>query len=206
MSQLTVERVTGAALEEALPDVARLRVSVFRDWPYLYAGTIEYEQGYMRRFAASAGAVIVVARDGRDVVGVATGAPLGEHTAEFVPLFAAAGYDPARVFYFGESVLLATYRGRGIGHHFFDQREAHARAAGAADQPYLWTAFCGVVRPADDARAPPGYRPLDAFWQKRGYRRAEGLVGAYSWTEIGMTAETSKPMQFWVRPLEPKAA
>ena len=35
--------LTGAALEAALEDVARLRIAVFRDWPYLYDGSLDYE-------------------------------------------------------------------------------------------------------------------------------------------------------------------
>ncbi len=57
----------------------------------------------------------------------------------------ANGYDPAEVFYLGESVLLSEYCGRGIGVRFFEQREAHARAL-ASDLaspfgPLRWFAF-----------------------------------------------------------------
>jgi hypothetical protein len=44
--------------------------------------------------------------------------------------FIAAGGNVDHIFYFGESVLLPQFRGMGIGHHFFDEREAAARAAG----------------------------------------------------------------------------
>ena len=47
-----------------LPDLARLRITVFRDWPYLYDGTLDYEQEYLAKFAAAKGAVCVIARDG----------------------------------------------------------------------------------------------------------------------------------------------
>ena len=32
--------LTGAAIEPALPDIARLRIAVFRDFPYLYDGSL----------------------------------------------------------------------------------------------------------------------------------------------------------------------
>ena len=41
---LRVALLTGTALGQVLPDLARLRITVFRDWPYLYEGTLAYEQ------------------------------------------------------------------------------------------------------------------------------------------------------------------
>lgn len=198
---IRIERVTGSALRGVLEDVARLRIAVFREWPYLYDGTLDYERQYLADFAEALDAVIVVARDDESVVGAATAAPLSGHTKEFVPLFAARGMDPDRIFYFGESVLLASYRGQGLGHVFFDHREAHARAARGPKGAYTHTAFCAVVRADDDPRRPPDYRPLDAFWQKRGYRKVAGLIGSYRWKEIGEAEETEKPMQFWMKAL-----
>jgi len=198
---ITIEPLTGDAVKPALAAVARLRVAVFREWPYLYEGTESYEQDYLDGLAAAEHAVIVVARDGDAIVGVATGAPLVSHTEEFIPLFEARGFDPRRVFYFAESVLLPAYRGRGIGHAFFTQREAVARHAIGPAGAFTHAAFCGVVRADDDPRRPAGYRPLDDFWTRRGYRRVDGLVGRYSWREIGQAEETAKPMQFWMRAL-----
>jgi hypothetical protein len=111
--------------------------------------------------------------------------------------FVERGYDLAKLFYFGESVLKRAYRGRGIGHKFFDEREAVARAATGVEE----ATFSGVVRSADDPRRDPNYRPLDTFWRKRGYAPAEGLIGYYSWTDIGDKEQTRKPMQFWMRKL-----
>lgn len=198
---ITVEPLAGPPTTEALAAVARLRVTVFREWPYLYDGTVEYEQEYLRTFSAATGSLIVAAKDVNEIVGVATAAPLSQHTSEFMPLFAAHGLDPERIFYFGESVLLPEYRGRGLGHAFFDHREAHARRAASGPDAYTHTAFCSVIRPADHPARPRHYHPLDAFWAKRGYTPVDGLIGHYAWKDVGAAAETEKPMQFWVRPL-----
>ncbi|HRD76728.1 MAG TPA: GNAT family N-acetyltransferase [Hyphomicrobiaceae bacterium] len=193
----TVEPLTGDALASALPALARLRIAVFRDWPYLYDGTLAYEEGYLRKFSSSKDAVIVAARDQGEIVGVATGSPLRDHAAEFAKPFEAAGHDIDRIFYFGESVLLPSYRGRGIGHRFFDAREAHARAL----DRFAHTTFCGVVRPPEHPAKPAGYRPLDAFWESRGYRRIEGLTAEFTWKDLGAEEPTAKHMQFWMRAL-----
>ena len=193
--------LTGEALERALPDLARLRIKVFREWPYLYDGSMDYEQRYLADFAKSEGSLIAAARDGHEIIGAATAAPLRGHTQSFIPLFEEHGYDPDRVFYFGESVLMREYRGKGIGNAFFDWREEHARSSTSPKGPYEHTAFCAVIRPKDHPLKPAHYRPLDPFWTKRGYRMVDGMVGKLSWKDIDQPQETEKPMQFWIRPL-----
>jgi GNAT superfamily N-acetyltransferase len=202
---VTIERLTGAALIEALPALARLRIEVFRAWPYLYEGTLAYEQVYLQRFATAKDTAIVVAYAssdvGAEIIGVATASPLKEHSAKFAPLFAEHGFDPDRVFYCGESVLLPAYRGRGIGHAFFEHRETQARACSGPAGRFTHSAFCGVVRPVNHPARPADYVPLDDFWRKRGYAPVEGLVGQFSWQDLGDTAQSEHPMQFWAKPL-----
>jgi GNAT superfamily N-acetyltransferase len=196
---IAVTRLTRDGLKAALPQLARLRIAVFRDWPYLYDGSLEYEQDYLAKFAEAEGAVVVAAYDGDAMIGAATASPMAGHAEEFAQPFRARGFDINRIFYFGESVLLKDYRGRGLGHAFFDHREAHARAAG----PFTHTAFCGVVRPDDHPMRPVDYVPLDAFWKKRGYEKMDGMVTSFAWTDVGETAETKKPMQFWMKAIGP---
>ena len=182
-----LERLTGEELPVALPALARLRISEFLDWPYLYNGSLPYEEKYLSEFAAAPGAVIVVARNGDDIVGVSTGAPLAHHQSEFGEPFRGAGFDVERIFYFGESVLNPKFRGQRIGHRFFDEREAHARSFGT----FTHTTFCSVLRPDDHPARPVNARPLDAFWLKRGYRKVDGLIASFSWPDVGDLAETS---------------
>lgn len=193
---LRIEPLTGEEIAAALPEVARLRIAVFRAFPYLYAGDMEYEERYLQAYAESPGAVIVAAWDGDRIVGAATGAPMEDHAAEFGKPFARHGYDLADIFYCAESVLLPEFRGHGVGHAFFDQREAQGRALGRR-----YSCFCSVIRPADHPARPADYAPLDPFWRKRGYEKVEGLVASFPWKDIGDSVETEKPMQFWMREL-----
>lgn len=194
---IAIQTLTGPALEAALDQVAGLRIAVFRDWPYLYDGALDYERRYLAEFAASAGAVVVGAFDGAQLVGAATGAPMEDHAADFAAAFADTGMDLGTIFYCAESVLLPAYRGRGLGHAFFDAREAHAKALGRR-----FVAFCSVIRPADHPARPAAYRPLDGFWTARGYHKLPGVVAQFSWRDLGDSAESRKPLQFWIRDLE----
>jgi ribosomal protein S18 acetylase RimI-like enzyme len=191
----TVRALPRDEVEARLDDLARLRIAVFREWPYLYDGDLDYEREYLRTYVESAASVLVVAEDGARVVGASTGVPLADESPDFRAPYAAAGIDPARVFYFGESVLLPEYRGRGIGHRFFDAREAHAAALGG----FAWTSFCAVVRADDDPRRPPGYRALDAFWTARGYVRRPDIVTTIAWKELGEAVATEKRLVAWLR-------
>ncbi len=143
------------------------------------------------------GAIIVAAYDGERIIGAATGAPLAGQLPQFAEPFAQRGYDLSTLFYCGESVLLPAYRGHGIGHRFFDEREAHARRLGGFDH----ATFCAVIRPPDHPLRPVHYRPLDPFWAKRGYQKVAGLIGHFSWQDVDQPAATEKPMQFWLRRL-----
>jgi GNAT superfamily N-acetyltransferase len=191
---LRVISLSGAEISAMLEPLADLRIRVFRDFPYLYDGDPAYEARYLSRFAAAPEALIVAALAGEQLVGAATALPLSHEHDDFKEPFERHGIDPRTVFYLAESVLLPAYRGQGIGHAFFDRREAAGQRLG-----YGLAAFCAVVRPADDPRQPPGYRPLDGFWRGRGYRPVEGLTTTFRWKQLGEAEETAQPMQFWLR-------
>ncbi|SFD91502.1 GNAT family N-acetyltransferase [Roseivivax sediminis] len=193
---MKVETLTGDALAAALDDVARLRIEVFRAWPYLYDGSVEYERGYLQAYRESAGAIVVGAFDGDTLVGAATGTPMEDHAGDFAAAFAPTGLDLETIFYCAESVLLPEYRGRGLGHAFFDAREDHARRLGRSH-----AAFCSVQRPEDHPLRPEGYVPLNGFWRKRGYAPLPGVVASFRWKDIDEAAETDHHLQFWLREL-----
>lgn len=191
---LRVEPRSGEALRLLLPQLAQLRIEVFRDWPYLYEGSLDYEARYLAKFLEAPDHVAICAFDGDRLVGAATAAPMQHQHEEFTEPFRRIGADIGEIVYFGESVLKRDYRGRGVGHAFFDGREAHAEALGMSK-----TAFCGVMRPPGHPLRPADYVPLDAFWSKRGYRPLDGVVARFAWKDVDEPEETEKPMQFWGR-------
>lgn len=197
MLDIRIEVVAGPAAATRLRDVAALRIAVFREWPYLYAGDDEYEHRYLEAYAASERSVFVLALAGECVVGASTGLPLADDAAAFQAPFLDRGIAPDTVFYLGESVLLPEYRGRGVGHAFFDRREAHARSLGG----FAMTAFAAVDRDATDPRRPPGHRDNDAFWRGRGYARQPGMTMRLEWDEVD-AGPRNHALTFWTRPLE----
>ena len=192
---ITTRILTGEAVAGALDDLARLRIAVFRDWPYLYDGDEAYEREYLKAYTAP-GAVVVAAMDRDRMVGAATGAPMEDHASDFADAFADRPVRLEDIFYCAESVLLPEYRGHGLGHAFFDGREEQARSLGRR-----YSAFCSVIRPADHPARPADYRPLDGFWRKRGYEPLPGVIANFHWRDLGNAGETTKQLQFWMKPL-----
>ena len=195
---LRVRRLSGGDIDAFLPELARLRIQVFREYPYLYDGSVAYEEKYLKAYANVPESVMVLVWDGARVVGASSGLPMEVETPEAMAPFIAHGYDPKRIFYYGESVLLPEYRGRGLGNRFFEERETHARGLARFDI----ACFCAIERPADHPRRPAGYAPLDAFWNRRGFVKHPELRTRFSWRELGEDAETPKPMVFWLKRLD----
>ncbi|HEY8158367.1 MAG TPA: GNAT family N-acetyltransferase [Methylobacter sp.] len=192
---IRIERWSGPALEQFIPELARLRIQVFRDFPYLYDGNIEYEKKYLQTYINCPESVIVIAFDGDKVVGASTAIPMKYETDELKKPFIEHGYNLDEVFYCSESVLDKNYRGLGIGVRFFEEREAHAEHLGG----FKYICFCCVERPADHPRRPADYVPLDQFWIKRGYVKHPELHTTYVWKDLDDVDETPKPMTFWLK-------
>jgi len=188
---------TGAALTAHLASLARLRLAVFREWPYLYDGNLESEQRHLKGFAASPAAGMAVAFDGEMPVGCSTCLPLIDAGDAISVPFRARGWDPSRFFYFSESVLLAAYRGQGIGVAFFREREAHARQALACD----YACFCAVQRPDEHPLRPAGAKELNEFWRHRGFTPYPDLTCSLEWQQVNSASKVPNLLTFWLKSL-----
>lgn len=183
----------GKGIERHLSSLAELRISVFKEYPYLYDGTVEYEMKYLSRYVECKKSIAVLIKDHEKIVGASTAMPLAEEHDEFIASFRQSGIDINDVYYLAESVLLPEYRGMGFGQRFFDFRESHASVL-----HYPITAFCAIERDPSDPRRPKDYRPLDDFWKSRGYRKSP-LSTTFSWKELNETSESPKKMVFWLK-------
>jgi GNAT superfamily N-acetyltransferase len=194
---IEIKTFTGKGLEPYLPDIARLRIEVFRDFPYLYDGSLEYEKEYLKTYVQSSGSIAVLAFDGRHIVGASTALPLSDETDEFKQPFIKHEFNTAKIFYCGESVLKSEYRGRGIYTLFFSERERHARRF----DHFEYICFCAVDRSENHPLKPETYRPLDRVWKKFGYHKYPEFTTTYSWKDIDKNHETDKKMVFWMKEL-----
>lgn len=183
----------GAGASIYLTDLARLRMEVFRAYPYLYDGDLAYEERYLATYFSCAQSFVTLCLDHGQIVGAATAIPLAAEEESFRAPFARQGLDPGAICYYGESVLLPRYRGRGVGKEFMRARERFARSLPGVNS----ACFCAVVRASADPRRPADYRPLDDFWRATGFQPLAGFTTTYDWKEVGEAKETPHLMQFW---------
>lgn len=191
-ASIIIKSFTGAALNRYIRDLAALRMKVFREYPYLYDGSLEYEQEYLQTYVKAPNAIVVIAFDGDDVIGASTGMPMEHETENVKQPWSDRGYKPQEIFYFGESVLLPEYRRQGIGVAFFRHREKWASSNG-----FRILTFCAVVRPENHPLKPHNYKTLDIFWNNRGFTKTKDMVCLMKWKDVDQEAETEKQLHFW---------
>ncbi len=191
-----VEFFTGPAIAPQINRLSALRIAVFQEWPYLYDGSLSSEQGFMEGFAQSTTAGIAIAFDGDEPVGASTCLAMTEEDDHVTLPFREAGLDLSKFCYFGESVLLAKYRGQGIGVRFFELREAHARTLPGVES----TTFCAVQRPQSHLLRPADAIPLDNFWRRRGYLPTD-LICTMRWKQVDSTEKVENRLRFWTKRL-----
>jgi len=114
---IDVKTFTGAEVAPHLDAVAGLRIAVFHDWPYLYAGDREYEKKYLATYAQSPESLFVLAFDGDRVIGASTAIPLTDETA---------GVDDDERLAFDETAYAVVTIARHAG-QIGDERIARAR-------------------------------------------------------------------------------
>ncbi len=197
-SQFVYRRLSGSGITPHIDDLARLRIDVFREFPYLYDGDEDYERAYLRTYVNSSRSICTLVYAGDTLVGATTGLPMQDETPEFQKAFLDADYDVSTIFYCGESVLRNAYRGRGIYKHLFKAREEHARSLGGFDI----ATFCCVQRPPHHPLRPNGYVPLNDVWQRFGYTEHAELETHYTWKDIDEADASPKRMRFWLKQLE----
>ncbi|OCT21689.1 GNAT family N-acetyltransferase [Pseudomonas putida] len=194
---MEIRLLHGAAIAPYIDDIARLRLTVVREFPYLYDSTPADEADGLRRYIDSERSLAILAMDEGRVVGVSTGMPLGDKPEAFLQPFFEQGRDPRTVYYFGKSVLLPAYRGRGLGVRFFIERESYAHKLGG----FHYCAFSAVERPNGHPRRPEDYKPLHAFWRNRGFLHQPSLRASCAWRDLGEPDESDKTLSFWLKDL-----
>lgn len=194
---IKIKSYVGKKAADLIPEIAKLRIEIFQEYPFLYVGDYDYEMRYLNKFLTMENSIVVTAFDKEALIGISTGYPFIYETDTLKNLFISSKRKPEDFFCFGESVLQKKYRRQGIGKRFFDERELHA----AGLKQYKEICFYTSIRALDDPRRPQDYRPLGPFWQGRGYKEHQDLIGTVSYQEIGEEAESLKKMIFWTKPI-----
>ncbi|MCI5072010.1 GNAT family N-acetyltransferase [bacterium] len=189
-------KLIGNQINAYFEDLAHLRITIFREFPYLYEGSYAEEKQYIKTYQNSKKSLLVLAKHNDQIIGATTCIPMADETEEFYQSFLDYKIDISQVFYFGESVILKEFRGNKIGHEFFKLRESHAKQH---MQDLKYTSFCAVDRAKDHPLRPDDYTPLNNFWQRMGYKKHDDMKVYYSWKDVDRQQEDTKAMTVWLK-------
>jgi GNAT superfamily N-acetyltransferase len=197
MTDIHVRSFTGSGLKPYIHSVAKLRMEVFKDYPYFEDPDLNREMHYLKKISSHKETIGVLIFDNTTLVGVSLGYPLNIEEASLQRPLKERHFNIDSYFYFDDSALLKQYRGRGIGHHFFDAREAHV----AQYKKYKHICFCAPNHPDPDPSRPKDFIPLVDFWRKRGYVHHPEIQCTLSWKKVEEPHPTEKTMSFWIKDL-----
>ena len=195
LTDIHVRSFTGVGIKPYLHSMAKLRVQVLREYPFYEDSDLYKEMQCLRKISSSKESIAVLIFDGTTLVGSSVGYPLSIEEPNVLKPFVEKNLPINSFFYFGDSILLKQYRGRGIGHHFFDAREAHVHH----HNKYRHICFCVPTLMEDEKARPADYVPLTDFWRKRGFVHHPELHCVMSWKNIDEAHPSEKTMSFWIK-------
>ena len=193
---ITEQLLTGSAVAENLDDIASLRITIFREFPYLYDGRREDESRYLQVYANDPDTIVITVSDSGKIVGAATGIPLRHEHQELVEPFAGSDYSLDEIYYVGELLFYPEYRNRGLGLRLVERMEEQVRSL----ESYRYLTCATVVRSNDHSLRPAAYLPIDRFLAVAGFYPLPEMMTEFSWLETdGITH--GHPMNFWLKEL-----
>lgn len=189
----------GWQAEQYIEELARLRIEVFREFPYLYDGDMAYEMAYLKTLIDAPDNFIVMAFNGSEVVGAASGLPLAHQTTNISTPVAESGYAVDKVYYLGESIIRQPFRNNGINTKFFEAAEHRAKSLGE----FEFLAFCNVERPSDHPASPGNYTVPKEYWLRLGFQPTD-IICNITWKDLQETTASPKNLRFWIKSIDPR--
>ena len=187
----------GAGIQGHLEEIARLRLTIFREYPYLYDGKLEYELKYLQHYAGKNEAIAIVTSYENRLAGAVTAIPLQNESKEMIALVAATSYPVERIYYIGELLFYPEYRNKGLGTRLLSRIEQHV----LDQQNYDYLICTTVMRPEVHPLIPAGYVPIERFLLRSRFVKLPGVATHISWKETDGIRRDHE-MQFWVKAIE----
>lgn len=187
---IEIKQLRLAEIRQNLAELAQLRITIFREYPYLYDGNMTYEAHYLERYARCSEAQVWVLQDQGRVVGAATGLPLWAEDSEFQAPFQDAETNIRAWFYIGEVLLLPAWRGLGYGRRLIHQMLDSIDVERYPKQ-------CLYTVQAPERLKPAEYRSLRP--ESFGFVQHPSRKAYVSWQCIDETEPSVKTLDVWER-------
>lgn len=192
----------GEHIKKFISCVSQLRLDMFREFPYLYQGTYEYEKKYMEGYANNSKSMLGLAYAEKTLAGVFTGMPLisdSEIVKDSKLLFIANNIDPSSYYYYGEVLVLPQFRRLRLPNLLSSRMDFEAKNMGFDN-----ACFMAVSRSDDHPLKPKEYVKPDKLWERYGYKKMN-LCAKYHWPTIHSDASVKDEeniLEYWHKPLE----
>ncbi len=194
---IEIRKFYSSEIAKYLDEIGNMRIQVFKEWPYLYKGSLEYERKYLKTYSENQQSLCLLVFDRANLVGISTATALeNEDDAVKHPL-KNLGYSVSEICYFGETCILPEYRGRGLYKSIFFEREQFAKEIQKS-----FACFCAVIRDLNHPLKPKTYLDLAPIWQSYGYKNLQGAVMNFKWQDIDENQESQKSLSIWIKQLK----
>lgn len=163
--------------------LAQMRITYFREYPYLYEGTTEYEINYLEEYKEKAlDAYLIQAFDEGQLVGILTGCAFTSDIGvvrDGARLFKTDRFPIEQYYYIGEAIIIPEYQNQKILPRLLYRLVNEVKKL----NKYQSLCFLTVVRQDNDSQKPLDYRSTDNLWEKLGCQRA-GVKASFEWPTI----------------------
>jgi len=192
--QCIIKVIAPEDIHSYVEDIARLRVTVFKEYPYLYDGNFDDELLYAQKFVNSPNSLVCLLFDKNKVVGALTGLPLAYEDVLIRDTWEQNSNTPlSSVYYFSEMLMYSEYRKHGYGSKLFVTGENCVKQYSSFDTITLIT----IHRNNNHPLQPTSYKPLDHFCEIHGYTKHDDITCIISWKEIGASEASQNELIYW---------
>jgi hypothetical protein len=189
---MEIEIFGGEKIKDVIDELGNFRITIFKEYPYLYDGNLDYERKYLSRYGNISDSILLLVRDKEGILGAATGIPLVNDEPEFTEPFKDKNLD--EIFYIGELMIRKDNRSKGIGTLLLKNM------LDLIDKNQFKTVCLYTVdRGNNHPLKPDFYQSPDSLWRKFGFEKHSSHIVYLSWRDLGNVAETKKPMNVWIK-------
>lgn len=189
----------GAQVTEMIPLIEQLRISNFKNYPYLYSGTIENEAQHSEIYRNNEEAIVVQATVNQEIQALVMGTPVSTLATIFPDiesLLKSENFNPQEFYYLEEAILVNDIN---TMQKVCAVIEEHARTL-----HYKHICFVNVAEEPSVLK-PENYQSLNPLFEQLGFVKTE-LTIPVSWPTLcgDSIVETKEhSLILWIKALNP---
>lgn len=192
-SSIVIEVLKGNEVIPYLKKWIEIRLLFYKDYPYLYDGTMEGEEHYLRMYSNSENTLLVMAKRGEEIIGAVIGLPLPESPEENKDAFQEAGMLQEELFYLGDSIVTKEFKTSNVQEQMYHKFESAVKHL----EKYRGIVVCEIERDVNDPKKVANDTFYELAWNNRGFIKEPNQTVLFSWQEIDDVESSDHRMVFW---------